>query len=193
MYEALTGKAYYKIETEEDVLYLLYSCFCVSNPDIKITFKIFKNMLKDKRVMKWIRSQYELVSQFQVQFRQEQEAENEEKGEEGEETEPPTACELASSLIVRYGLDIRYVMEEMEMWEMVPLFKEIERKRKNDLKEKRLWTYLQVAPNIDTKKVKSPEKFLPFAWEQKENSENARKNLEKNAASVKNILGRKLF
>ena len=192
MYEALTGKPYYEMKTEDDVCHLMYCCFIVSNPDIVISYTVFQNMLKDKRVLRWIKNQYELIGNFDMQFKREvEESEEEQKDDDG--TEPPTASEIATSLIVRYGLDVNYVMKEMEMWELVPFFKEIENKKKDDLREKRLWTYLQVAPNIDTKKVKSPEKFLPFAWEKGEKQASAQKDLEKNAEKIKSIIGRKLF
>ena len=193
MYEALTGNAYYEIKTDDDVCHLMYSCFIASNPEINISYNIFLNMLKDKRVLRWIKTQYELASNFGMQFKTiTDNAVEKEEGEKGE-VEQPRANEIATSLVVRYGLDVNYVMNEMQMWEVFPFFTEIQNKKKDDMRDKRLWSYLQVYPHIDTQKAKSPEKWFPFAWEKGERQAAAQKELEKNAKKIKSIIGKKLF
>lgn len=62
-------------------------------------------------------------------------------------------------------------MYDMRLWELAPLAKSMEEKGKIDLVEKRFWTYLNICPHIDSKKIKGPEDFLPFPWE-KENKKN---------------------
>ena len=70
----------------------------------------------------------------------------------------------------------------MELWEIEPYLNAAEIKRKNELVTQRFWTYLTIAPNINTKKVRSPEELVPFDWEKKK--EDVKKTLDDNTAAA---------
>lgn len=185
LYEKIRGKSFFRIETEEDVAYFLYSMMTVCNPDYPMTFKVFTEMMGNKKFAQSLITQYQEESDIIQQFMGK-------KKQENSESEDITMTQLATSLIILYGVDAHYVMYEMGLWEIMDLFEMAEQKKKGEMEENRLWTYLTVAPSIDTKKIKSPEKFLPFPWEKEEDKQKKLKDLEKETERAKSILGRKI-
>ena len=183
LYEQITGKSFLKLSTEEDVLALVYCSLVVNNPSLLMTYKVFKTLITDKKVSRWIAKEYERISEFNAQIKvQEPPKVEKEKKAEGE-PEELNMTDIASALIVRHGVDAHYVMYEMELWEIQPYFNAADIQRKNDLITQRFWTYLTIAPNINTKKVKSPEELVPFDWEEKK-EDRIKKQLEKDTAAA---------
>jgi hypothetical protein len=74
-------------------------------------------------------------------------------------------------------------MYEMDLWEMYPYLNAADIQRKADLVTQRFWTYLTIAPNINTKKVKSPEELVPFDWEEKK-EDRIKKQLDKDTPAA---------
>ena len=109
--------------------------------------------------------------------------EKEEGKKENEEVEELTMTDIVSTLIVRYGVDAHYVMYEMELWEIQPYINAADIQRKNDLVTQRFWTYLTIAPNINTKKIRGPEDLVPFEWEEKK-EDKIRKKLAQDAPAA---------
>ena len=66
------------------------------------------------------------------------------------------------------GLDAHYALNEMELCDL-PLFLEAyERKKKEQMEESRMWTYLTILPHIDAKKMENGAKdLITFPWEEK--------------------------
>lgn len=73
--------------------------------------------------------------------------------------------ELISYLIIEGRISADYAMYKMEIWELNPLIKAIERKRLDSLEDSRLWTYLLLSPYIDHKKVPSPKDLITLPHE----------------------------
>ena len=166
LYEQITGNNFLRLSTEEDVFKLIYCCLVSNNPGLLMTYKVFQTLMQDKKVNKWVMKEYERISEFNAQIMLPQIVEKEEKKKEDAEPEEITLTDVASTLIIRYGMDAQYVMYDMELWEIQPYFNAADIQRKNDLVTQRFWTYLTIAPNIDTKKVKSPGDLVPFEWEE---------------------------
>lgn len=190
LYEQFTGKNFLKLGPEDDVLALVYCCLVVNNPSLLMTYKVFQTLVADKKVWKWLTKEYDKISEFNAQIKvREIEKKEFEKKKDDEEPEEVTMTDVASALIVRYGVDPHYVMYEMELWEIQPYLNAADIQRKNDLITQRFWTYLTIAPNINTKKVKSPEELVPFEWEEKK-EDRIRKKLEKDTpAAVAFLMG----
>ena len=167
MYEQITGKNFLKLSNEEEVLELVYCCLVANNPSLLMTYKVFQNLMTDKKVARWITKEYEKISEFNAQIRTKQVSEPATEEKKEEPVEELNITDIASTLIIRYGMDAHYVMYEMELWEIEPYLNAAEIKRKNELVTQRFWTYLTIAPNINTKKVRSPEELVPFDWEKK--------------------------
>lgn len=178
-----------KLSSEEDVLALVYCSLVVNNPSLLMTYKVFKTLITDKKVSNWISREYEKVSDFNAQLKAQEPPKVEKEKKEDEEPEELNMTDIASALIVRHGVDAHYVMYEMELWEIQPYFNAADIQRKNELITQRFWTYLTIAPNINTKKVKSPEELVPFDWEEKK-EDRIKKQLDKDTpAAVAFLLG----
>lgn len=189
LYEQITGRSFLKMGTEEDVLVLVYCCLVTNNPSLMMTYKVFQTLIMDKKVSKWITKEYEKISEFNSQIKTPEPEKKEENKNEEADTEVLMMTDIASALIVRHGVDAHYVMYEMELWEIQPYFNAADIQRKSDLITQRFWTYLTLAPNINTKKVKSPEDLVPFEWEEKK-EEKIKKKLEQDTpAAVAFLLG----
>ena len=182
LYEQLTGRNFFKLSAIDDIAELLYACLVVSNDNLLMTFDTFKTFASDKKVARWMIKEYSRISDFIKQFQKDEEGEKEEKKDAEKDAEEIRMTDVAAALIVRHGLDAHYVMYEMDLWEINPYLNAAEEKKKAELVTQRFWTYLTLSPNINTKKIKSPEELVPFDWEKGNNK--AQKDLEENAAAA---------
>lgn len=183
MFERLTGKSFFSFG-EEDVVALLYCTFYVSN-DMQIRFETFVGMLENEQVAKWAVGKYKDLLDVIQQFKSNEATDEPTSGE----TSVMTMTDMATSLIVDYHLDAHYVMYEMSLWEIEPMYRACDSMVKRRYEEERLWAYIDVMPHIDGKKVKGPSDLLPFPWEKKK--ESIEEKLEKNTAAAVAFLGGK--
>ena len=183
MFEHLAGKSFYKFR-EEDVITLIYCIFVCSN-GIEYKLSTFNYLLEDIRVSKWFGDKFMSLMEYIRQFPQ-----NEENGEGNVgNDEPPYVSDLASLLIINYGVDAKWVMEDMELWQMDNLFKAAEEKTKSHYEEERLWSYMSILPHVDGKKLSKPDKLLPFPWEKEDGVKKAQENLKNNEYAIKHTIG----
>lgn len=91
---------------------------------------------------------------------------------------------IAGSLIINGCLSPHYVMREMDLWELPIYHKAIEDNRRERMEEKRMWTYLSMAPHIDTDKIDSPKKLYAFPWEEETSRQEREKELEEGFAII---------
>lgn len=181
IFEQLAQKSFFDCEAE-DVGYMMYAAL-VANTDIVLTYRGFLQLMKDKKVEKWLEYSFSEISKYNEQFKGLKDEHKVETDESGN-TSHAYVTRLAAMLIVNYGLSPDYVMDKMELWELNEYFKAAEEKHKVELVEQRLWTYLTIAPNINTKKISSPEKLLPFEWEKESKKEKAMRELEENKDKI---------
>lgn len=186
MFEKLADKSFYKFE-EDDALVLMYCVFVCSN-GLVFNLSTFPYLLEDARVAKWLSAEFTKLLDFIGQFRKEVEDTQADSGE----TKDITITSIANSLIVQYGVDAHYVMEEMGLWEIEPFYEAAESMVHEKYEEQRLWTYLSMLPHIDGKKLNKPEKLLPFPWEAENRKKKAEEELKNNQYAIKNLIGRKL-
>lgn len=168
MYEQVFGKNFMKMATAEDMFELMYCCVVINNDSLLMTFDVFKTFANDAKVAKWMEREYTKVMEFNNQFKPQENVEVEKKTDE--EVEELTMTDVASALIIRYGMDAHYVMYEMDLWEIQPYLNQADIKKKEELVSQRFWTYLTIAPHIDGKKIKKPQDLVPFEWEKESNN-----------------------
>lgn len=183
-YEAMTGKPFLKIETEEDIKKLFYCSFVFSNPEFStMKYEVFEFLIRDNEVSEWMAGEYvkigEFLSQFNSDILSDDEDEEEDKDKKGDGAF--FMLEALSGLIVRMGIDPRYVMYEMDEWEITYYYRIMREMDRERLIENRLWTYLQILPHCG-KKLQSPEKMLPFAWEKQDKRK--KKELDNNTKAA---------
>lgn len=197
LFERLSGKSFFLMDMD-DSLTLVYSIFIASNPELKLTQDMFGYMCgNNRKILKWVASQYkEIMEQTAPELMTGKEEETAEDAESKpqEDTKVLTVTDMATSLVIDYGMDAHYVMYEMSLWELKPFFDAADTKVKRHMEEERLWAYIGVAPHIDGKKIKSPEQLLPFQWEKNQRKEKMENEMKKNEYAIKGgLIGRNIF
>lgn len=193
LFERMTGKTIFSMgDDEDDILHLLYSSFISSNPENgRITYNVFKAMVKSNpKVSEWIMGKYKDIMDVLTPLMTNPKKDDDIDNDKSEGTMNVT--DMATSLIIDYGVDAHYVMYEMSLWELYPFYDTAAAHMRNHLEEQRLWTYIGIAPHIDGKKIKSPQDILPFAWEEKEMKNKKEKELKNNEYAIKHTIGMKL-
>lgn len=188
-FEKITGKSFFSFG-EEDILHLLYATFLVNNPDTNITLDVFMGILENEQISKWMVTKYNDLLSVTYQFAKTQELNKEDKFTMDISH---TMTDFATSLIIDYGMNVKYVMYEMDIWEIEEYYEAVNTHIKRQMENERFWTYIKVLPHIDGKKCKSPEALVPFDWEKDEKKKKAEKELKNNEYAVKNTIGRSIF
>lgn len=186
MFERLTRKSFFSF-TEEDVMALLYCAFYTSN-NMEIKYETFISMLENEKIATWAVNKYKDLLDVIQQFKKEDNTGT--QGDGQVDTKELTMTDMATSLIVDYHLDAHYVMYEMGLWEIEPMYQACDASVKRRYEENRLWAYIDVMPHIDSKKIKGPNDLLPFPWE-KTKKVSIEKQLEMNTAAAVAFLGGK--
>lgn len=189
LFEEMSGKSFYDMDNTD--IYLLIYCAVVVNNNITITYSHFKTIMNNEKIARELFSKCQSELDFIEQFNKKKVDTDVAKEDKAEK--PDKLTNIINLLILNYGIDVNYVMNEMKIWELSPMVKALEEKAKSDMVEKRFWTYLQICPHIDSKKVKSPEDLLPFPWEKDERKQRNLKELENNRFAIKNIIGKNIF
>lgn len=188
-FEKITGVSFFKF-TDEHVLYLIYATFLVNNPQTKISYSVFEGIMHNPQIAKWAISQFDDAIKLIQQFNQTIE---ENKDDKFSMEQTNTMTDFATSLVIDYGMDVNYVMYQMDIWEIGEFFEAVNTHIRRKMEYDRFWTYMQVMPHIDTKKCKSPDKLLPFDWEKEEKKNKQDKELQNNMFAIKNMIGKNIF
>lgn len=180
LYEEMSGKSFYEVDGE-DIMLLVY-CALVVNNDMAITKNHFDIIMKNEKIARELmtkcQSEMDFIQQFTKNYSNTEFAKD-------ETPKDNKISDIVHMIILQNNLDINYVMYEMRLWELAPLIKAIEEKAKADMVEKRFWSYLNICPHIDSKKIKGPEDVLPFPWEKENKKEKALKFMEDNNEAIK--------
>lgn len=188
-FEKISGKSFFKFDME-DALYLMYATFLVNNPETNITFNVFTGIMENEHISKWMVTKYQDILTVVYQFEKAQEEVKEEKFSMDVSS---TMTDFATSLIIDYGMDARYVMYEMDMWEIGEYFEAVNMHIRREMENERFWTYIKILPHIDSKKCKSPEALVPFDWEKQDKKKRSEAELKDKEFAIKNMLGKKMF
>ena len=193
MFEKLTGESYFNI-TEENYVFLLYALYMAKHPHLYMTLVDFANIFgNNQKVAKKMLSEFEEYMEYMKQYSDSVKEEIQETDDNGDEKPKHTITDIVMYLITSCGIDPHYVMYEMEFWEIEPYMRYAEKNKKEELEMDRFWTFLNVSPHIDTKKCKTPDKFYPFPWEEKEKKVKQNKELENNRFAIMNMIGKNIF
>lgn len=190
MYERLSGRSFFDF-ANEDMGMLLYCTFYTSN-NLEIKYETFMGILDNEQIGKWVAEKYKSILEVIQQFPNKDKEEEAEEKNNADEEDRMTMTDLATSLIIDYHMDAHYVMYEMDIWEIEPFYRAADSNVKRRYEEERLWTYVEVMPHIDAKKVKGPETLLPFPWEKGERKKRIEKNIKNNEYAVRHTIGMKI-
>lgn len=191
LYEKLTQESFSLFDgTISKIIPLLY-CMLVANNDYNESYEdTVKYLFNDERLMKELGEKLEKQMKFQSQFKspfKEEEINLSDKSNDTSNDKQVFITQMIPILVVDCGLDINYVLNEMQYTDIDLYIRYKDDKERTKLEEKRLFTYLTVLPHIDSKKCPI-EKFLPFQWEEKEKKEKGLKEIEMNQHKLQEFL-----
>lgn len=170
LWERLFNSNFYEIQDDgQQLSQLVYCLFCASNPQVVLKYKTFVGMVEgNQKIAKWVGEKMKEIMYFMGQFPTDEEDSEEISNEAKEEAEKLSITDMATSLIVDYGVSADYVMNEMQVWEISSFYKAAESRVRRRYEENRLWTYMQLLPHMSSKHSETPDKFMPFPWEKAE-------------------------
>lgn len=167
--ELLLGKPFGKFDlTDEKEADVLTYSFLVANSEEEFSYSTYQNLSNKvkAKALKKIVSSLSFLDQFS------------EKEKKTDGSEPVYMGELAATLIMN-GMDARYVLYEMGLFEIKDYLAALDTKIKNKLENSRLWTFYSILPHVDAKKLKSPRDLFLFPWEVEEEEKARAEKLEK--------------
>lgn len=163
-WEQLREKSFSQMDyaDSEDVEALLYTCTVGISEELEYTFDVFKSTLSNKKrtreMLRCIERQSAVIRQFQKAPKSHEGVGVEEKG-------IATVGSIVSTLIMA-GLDAHYALNEMELCDLPLFIDAYERRRKEEMESARMWTYLNILPHVDSKKLPNGAKdLITFPWE----------------------------
>lgn len=162
---------------EGDNMRLIY-CSYIVGQDNPPSYKEFEYLLTQKRFRSKFTQAMTRYNIFLSQFT----AQRMTEGAGAEQDEDMTIGSIAARLIVSGGIDAQYVMREMSIEDMPMYIEALNDKIKREEESRRMWTYFNILPHIDSKKLKSPEKLVVFSWELERIQEEAKKIAEDSRA-----------
>lgn len=174
-WELLNNKSFNKIDlsSEDDLISLIY-CILICSNDIKYTFEVFKMVFKDKPLLitpliVQFKKEYEFIDQFKIKSDETVEEKSDEKSE-NKETDV-FIRELAAILIINGRMNSDFVLNKMNINDILLYVTQINSKEHSNIELDRLWTYFNILPHIDSKSLDNPKKLIEFDWEKSDNKE----------------------
>lgn len=64
-----------------------------------------------------------------------------------------------------FSLGAEFVLDQMELWELPHYLDSEEQRRRQELEQQRLFTWLSMLPHLSKDSARSAEELLPFPWE----------------------------
>lgn len=193
LYEEFTQNSFASFSpTIENVLPLLY-CMLVANNEFTSSYEeTVEYLFSDEKFLSDLTRKLESLLKFQDQFSntsfyKEEIVEYKEDKKKDKEEKPVFISQLIPILISDCGLDINYVMYEMNYSEIDLYIHYKDEKQKAEMEDKRFWTYLSMLPHIDSKKVKI-ESLIEFSWEKEKKKKEGLKTIEKDRAKFEEFM-----
>lgn len=156
---------------EGDIVSLFYVC---SLSEESGTLAEFREDLTDESLKEMI-VKFEKHTRFAAQFQIVA------KKQDSDNSDPVYVKDIAGMLIMD-GLDVHYVLNEMQLYELSIFLHAYEQKTRRQQESARLWAFIQVSPYL-SKKIKTPRDLCPFEWE-KESKIERTKEQEENDLSI---------
>lgn len=108
--------------------------------------------------------------------------------EKDEETKSdPVMISQVVSYMAANGININYIMNEMQLWELDTILSGIQNRKQDELEIQRMWTYITISPMIDSKKLRNPQALINFPWEKERNKARAEEDLKKKEQKIKDF------
>lgn len=186
-FERLTNVSFLELENKPElVLQYLYCCL-IAHPEnnFNMTFEEAVKSFFPKYAAQLI-EQFAREMTFINQFKDTQEevideadsSINPQEKSSPKKKETVFLSSLIPILVYDCGLDINYVLNEMDYTDSELYIKsDIEHKREQ-MENQRFWTYLTILPHVGGKKLKEPKDLIEFPWEKEEKKHDAEKKFK---------------
>ncbi|BDE81772.1 hypothetical protein [Porphyromonas somerae] len=103
-------------------------------------------------------------------------------------TSDMTVTSVIGMLVAECGISPKYVMDEMELWEIAVYVGGLNEKQKKHLEEKRIFTFLGMSPLLgNSSKNLTPQDVIKFPWDDDTNND-AQAFVEQNYNELHKIL-----
>lgn len=184
MFEALRGKSYQDINLgdSEDATAILYAMHLCSGAE-PVGLELFAEALERSQSIRMsliaqLREQMDVDAALATDSGQS----SVDSGQTTPTTDdrPPTTriAPIVARLISEGGLEPRYVMYEMGLWELPLHLRALEERRSEQMERERTWVYFLLAPHLDHNKIKSPVDLFPLPHERARMDEEERQQDE---------------
>lgn len=172
-WEQITDKAFCEFDpnNENDVVALMY----VTSSDAEVkehSFEMYSEVVKAQPKLieddiKKITQYLNYINQFSHYGEDDTQEVDPMALHKEEEKKPETICtsDIVNSLIFEGGIDANYLLNDAEICDLPMLCKGLEIKMRHAKEDSRLWTFMQVAPYLDSS-CKNATDFYPFPWEE---------------------------
>lgn len=173
--EQMLSKPFTEIDYSniDELMRLLY-CTVLSNNSVLFTFEEFQAIADNEKQLAVMIKEIEKANIVLAQF-----TKSDKSNSSGDIEEPQYIKDLVGMLIMS-GLDAHYVMDEMEISDIPVFVDAYEKKRREEMEASRLWTFLSIAPHVDTKVIRSAKDLMLFPWEEQEEKVKAEQAIKSN-------------
>lgn len=144
----------FDFSVEKDLKTLIYSVYVVNEKVFSIDdFENLWNLKSEKeKMLQFITTQIKYIQQFEEETND-------------ESTDKVWITNLVNRLITTNRVNQNYILYDMWVWELSDILKAAEEAVKEEMEQKRYWTYLTILPHVDGKKIKNPQDLITFSWE----------------------------
>ena len=174
--EQLLQKPFNDIDytNENDMAVLLY-CTVLANNNVRFTMSEFKQIVLNEGQYKAVIAEFERESKILAQFSANRDVAEDSAGK------PPSNQYLSDivGMLIMEGVNAHYVLNEMELPDLPFLIKAYDAKKKESMESQRLWTFYNILPHINAKKIKSPCDLIIFPWEAEARRKEAEEEMKK--------------
>ncbi len=155
LFEKITGKSFTEI-TDKDMTLFLYCIYCIN--DHMVTQDEFIKIFNNKKISEAYTKEIEKYFSIKALFVKE------ESKSENKESEKLYIRDIIPILTLQCGLDINYVMNEMDVDDIDSFIKNYTKTTQEKLLNDRLWTFFNILPHVG-KGIKKPEDLIKFDFE----------------------------
>ncbi|MEG1685815.1 MAG: hypothetical protein RR319_07725 [Bacteroides sp.] len=182
--EQLLGKPFQEIDyaNKEELTALLY-CMVISNNAVMMTYEEFLQISNNDNQLKTMMLEFDKYNKIMNQFKA-----NVKDNECDEDEEILYVKDVFATLIIEAGLDANFVLNEMPIIDLPIYITAYERKKKEQIENDRLWTYLTILPHVDQKVLKSAQDLYPLPWEIEERTKEAERDIKEDGELLEKFL-----
>lgn len=181
--EKMLSKPFNKFDlTDEHTVKMLMYGMVSENNENTFTYKEFERVFEMEQMQKQIVSKFNDEMEYLRQFPKTEES-----------AEPDTEAYMGdlAAYLIQSGMDAEFVLYKMKLFEIPDYVKAIDDLKKEQMEQERFWTYLNILPHVDGKKLTAPTKLVAFPWEAAEIARNKESEVQKADAMFEKFINSK--